>query len=67
MRTLEKIFNWMVVIGLLLLVGRIITVILRYFEVPFTTFFKDYNVISFIILIIGAIGSQILKDKTNKE
>ncbi|MDQ8734303.1 hypothetical protein [Paenibacillus sp. LHD-38] len=63
MQTLEKIFNWMVVIGLLLLVGRIVTAVLKFMEIPFTTFFKDYNVISFIILIIGAIGSQILKDR----
>ena len=62
MNFIEKVFNWMVIIGLGLLVGRIITLVFRLLDIPFTTFFKDYNIISFIILIIGAIGSQMMKD-----
>jgi ABC-type antimicrobial peptide transport system permease subunit len=63
MNFIEKVFNWMVMIGLGLLVGRIITLVFRLMDIPFTTFFKDYNIISFIILIIGVIGSQMMKDK----
>lgn len=58
---LEKLFNWMLVIGLVLLVGRIMTAMFLLLNVPFTTFFKDTNIISFIILIVGAIGSQMMK------
>ncbi|MFJ7977217.1 hypothetical protein ACIQZI_16235 [Peribacillus sp. NPDC096379] len=58
---LEKLFNWMLVIGLVLLVGRIMTAVFLFLNVPFTTFFKDTNIISFIILIVGAIGSQMMK------
>lgn len=61
MNFLEKVFNWMLVIGLALLVGRIMTVVFLFLDVPFTIFFKDTNVISFIILIVGAIGSKIMK------
>ncbi|AMQ05490.1 MULTISPECIES: hypothetical protein [Sporosarcina] len=62
MNFIEKVFNWMVMIGLGLLVGRIITLVFRLLDIPFTTFFKDYSIISLIILIVGAIGSQMMKD-----
>lgn len=51
----------MVVIGMILLIGRLITMALLFLEIPFTTFFKDYSLISIIILIIGAIGQQFTK------
>jgi putative effector of murein hydrolase len=63
MHFLEKLFNWMLVIGLVLMVGRIVTAILMFLDIPFTSFFKDYSVISFIILIVGAIGSHVMKDQ----
>jgi hypothetical protein len=63
MNFLEKVFNWMLVIGVLLLIGRVVTAILLFMDIPFISFFKDYSLISVIILIIGAIGSQIMKDK----
>jgi hypothetical protein len=62
MNFLEKLFNWMLVIGLFLMLGRIITAVFLFLDIPFTTLFKDYSVISFIILIIGAIGTQMMKD-----
>ncbi|MEK4404474.1 hypothetical protein MKZ26_08480 [Sporosarcina sp. FSL K6-6792] len=62
MNFIEKVFNWMVMIGLGLLVGRIITLVFRLLDIPFTTFFIDYSIISLIILIVGAIGSQMMKD-----
>lgn len=58
---LGKLFNWMVVVGLILLIGRLITMAFIFLEIPFTTFFKDYSLISIIILIIGAIGQQFTK------
>ncbi|MBT2617956.1 hypothetical protein [Bacillus sp. ISL-78] len=56
-----RLFNWMVVVGLILLIGRLITMAFLFLEIPFTTFFKDYSLISIIILIIGAIGQQFTK------
>jgi hypothetical protein len=56
-----RLFNWMVVVGLILLIGRLITMAFLFLEIPFTTFFKDYSLISIIILIIGAIGQQYTK------
>lgn len=56
-----NLFNWMVVIGMILLIGRLITMAFLFLEIPFTTFFKDYSLISIIILIIGAIGQQFTK------
>lgn len=66
MNFLEKLFNWMLVIGLIFMFGRIITAVLRLLEIPFTTFFIDYNPIPFIILIVGAIGSHVMKDMRKK-
>ncbi len=51
----------MFVIGLLLLGGRLVTAICRYFDIPFTTFFKDYALVSMIILIVGIIGTESMK------
>ncbi|USK73878.1 hypothetical protein [Peribacillus frigoritolerans] len=56
-----RLFNWMVVVGLILLIGRLITMAFLFLEIPFTTFFKDYSLISIIILVIGAIGQQFTK------
>ncbi|MGG0846902.1 hypothetical protein [Peribacillus simplex] len=61
MNSLGKLFNWMVVIGMILLIGRLVTVVFLFLDIPFTTFFKDYSLISIIILIIGAIGQQFTK------
>jgi len=65
MKFLKNLFDWMVVIGLILLLGRVITFVCRFLDIPFTTFFKDYNAISIIILIVGAIGQHAIKNKTN--
>ena len=59
----EKVFNWLLVIGLLLLVGRLLTLMFMFLDIPFTTFFKDYSLASIILLIIGLIGSQAIKEK----
>ncbi|MCS1391642.1 MULTISPECIES: hypothetical protein [Lysinibacillus] len=58
---LKALFNWMLVIGLILLGGRLVTLICRYFDIPFTTFFKDYAFVSMIILIVGIIGTEAMK------
>lgn len=63
MMLLEKVFNWLLVIGLLLMVGRLLTLVFMFLDIPFTTFFKDYSLASIIILIIGLIGSQAMKEK----
>lgn len=58
---LKALFNWIFVIGLILLGGRLVTVICRYFDIQFTTFFKDYALVSMIILIVGIIGTESMK------
>jgi len=58
---LRALFNWMLVIGLILLGGRLVTLICRYFDIPFRTFFKDYALVSMIILIVGIIGTEAMK------
>ncbi|PAV28262.1 hypothetical protein CIL05_18010 [Virgibacillus profundi] len=63
MNFFKKLFDWMLVIGLVLLLGRIITAVFLFLDIPFTTFFKDYSLISLVILIIGVIGLQVIKDK----
>ncbi|WP_245827654.1 hypothetical protein [Paenisporosarcina indica] len=66
MNIVEKAFNWMLVIGMVLLLGRIVTLVLSLMDIPFTTFFKDYSIISFLILIVGAIGTEIIKNQKKK-
>lgn len=67
MYVLEKIFNLLFFFGILLLFGRILTLILRLMDIPFTTFFKDYSKISLVILIFGIIGTELVKSrKRNK-
>lgn len=63
MKIIEKIFNCMLIIGLLLLLGRVITAICLFLDINFTTFFKDYSLISLLILVVGAIGTEIMKKK----
>jgi ABC-type antimicrobial peptide transport system permease subunit len=63
MMLLEKLFNWMLIIGLALMVGRLITLVFMFLDIPFTTFFKEYSIASIIVLIIGLIGSQVMKEK----
>lgn len=66
MKLLEQIFNWMLLIGVVLLIGRIVTLIFKLLDIPFITFFRDYSLISLIILIIGAIGTQMMKDNKKR-
>ncbi|WP_456273538.1 hypothetical protein [Bacillus sp. AK031] len=61
MNFLEKVFNWLLVIGLIFMFGRVLTLVFRSMDLPFTTFFVDYNPLPIIVLIIGAIGSNIVK------
>ncbi|WP_113926692.1 hypothetical protein [Bacillus sp. P14.5] len=67
MNSLEKLFNWMLVIGLIFMVGRLITAGFRLLDIPFTTFFMDYNPLPFFVLIIGAIGSNVMKAINKKK
>lgn len=64
MSILKKIFDWMFVIGIIFMIGRIITFIcIKVLNLPFTTFFIDLNPYPIILLIVGAIGSSMLKDR----
>ncbi len=63
---LKRLFNWMLIIGLILLGGRIVTAICFYFDLPFTTFFKDYALVSVIILIVGIIGAEAMKKQEKR-
>ncbi|TQR16293.1 hypothetical protein [Psychrobacillus soli] len=61
MKFLEQVFNWIFIIGVVLLIGRIVTMVFRFLDTPFITFFTDYSGISFIILIVGVIGTEVMK------
>ncbi|WP_430535478.1 hypothetical protein [Listeria rocourtiae] len=65
MHFLKLFFNALVVIGLILLVGRLVTFALRFTGIEFTTFFVDYSVPSLGILLVGALGSWFI-DKRQK-
>lgn len=60
---LTKLFDWMIVVGLILLLGRILTAVFLLLDIPFTSFFIDYSIISIIILIIGLVGQQVVKNR----
>lgn len=62
MSCLKRLFDWMFAIGIMLMLGRILTALLLFLDIPFTSFFKDYSIISLIILIIGLIGQQAMKE-----
>lgn len=58
MKVFEKVMSVFLVIGFLMLAGRIVTGICRHFNWPFTMFFTDYHLISLVILLIGIIGIE---------
>ncbi|MFJ7736161.1 hypothetical protein ACIQ2D_07415 [Lysinibacillus sp. NPDC097287] len=58
MSSIDKAFRGFLIIGLVMLVGRIITAICRHYDFAFTTFFTDYHLVSLLILIIGIIGTE---------
>lgn len=58
MKVFDKVMSVFLMIGLIMLAGRIVTGICRYFDWPFTTFFTDYHLISLVILVIGIIGIE---------
>ena len=61
MNFLKQLFDWMFVIGLVLMLGRILTALFLFLDIPFTSFFKDYSIISLIILIVAIVGQQAMK------
>ena len=56
--SLDKVFRGFLIIGLVMLVGRIVTAICRQYEIAFTTFFTDYHIVSLLILAIGIFGTE---------
>jgi len=66
MKFIEQIVKACLIIGLVLMGGRILTVILHYFHIAFTSFFVDYNVASIVILLIGIIGTEIFNSRKRK-
>ncbi|EUJ22717.1 hypothetical protein PGRAN_12234 [Listeria grandensis FSL F6-0971] len=63
MHFLKIFFNVLVVIGLILLVGRLVSLALQFAGIPFTTFFIDHSVPSLAILLVGALGSWIIEKR----
>lgn len=63
---IEQVMKGCLIVGLILLGGRIITAICRYYNIAFTTFFVDYHVASLVILLIGIIGTEILNRRKRK-
>lgn len=66
MKFFEKVMSTFLVIGFLMLAGRIVTGICRYFNWPFTTFFTDYHLQSLIVLLIGIVGMEANNYKKRK-
>lgn len=66
MQFIEQVVKGCLIVGSILMVGRIITAICHYYNIAFTTFFVDYHVVSLVILIIGIIGTEILNRRKKK-
>lgn len=66
MQFIEQVVKGCLIVGFILMVGRIITAICHYYNIVFTTFFVDYHVVSLVILIIGIIGTEILNRRKKK-
>ena len=58
MKVFDKMMSVFLIIGLLMLAGRIVTGMCRYFGWPFPTFFTDFHLLSLVILLIGIIGIE---------
>ena len=63
---MDKVFQGLLIIGLVMLVGRIVTAICRQYDIVFTTFFTDYHLVSLVILVIGIIGFERRKYQKKK-
>ncbi|QDQ02670.1 hypothetical protein FOH38_20655 [Lysinibacillus fusiformis] len=63
---IEKAIKGCLIVGFVMLAGRLVTAICTYFEVDFPTFFTDYHVVSLAILIIGIIGTELIKVRKKK-
>ncbi|MEX3745507.1 MULTISPECIES: hypothetical protein [Lysinibacillus] len=66
MKLIENIVKGCLIVGFLLLGGRILTAICHYYNIAFTTFFVDYHVVSLAILLIGILGIEILNRRKRK-
>ncbi|MGE7090564.1 hypothetical protein ACQKII_03720 [Lysinibacillus sp. NPDC048646] len=66
MNFIEKAITGCLIVGFVMLAGRLVTTICTYFEVDFPTFFTDYHVVSLVILIIGIIGTELLNVRKKK-
>ena len=59
----QNFFAILLVIGMILMLGRIIIGILAYFDITFISFFTDYSVESFVILLIGVLGELMTRKR----
>ena len=66
MQFIEQVVKGCLIVGFILMVGRIITAICHYYNIAFTTFFVDYHVVSLAILLIGNLGIEILNRRKRK-
>lgn len=58
MSSIDKVIRGFLIIGLVMLVGRIITAICKHYDIAFTTFFTETHLVSLVILVIGIIGTE---------
>ncbi|ASK62091.1 hypothetical protein CFK37_07905 [Virgibacillus phasianinus] len=63
MKSVRTFFSILIIVGIILMIGRILTGILLYFDMSFTKFFTDYSLISFVILIVGVLGELTVRNK----
>ncbi|MET4562685.1 ABC-type multidrug transport system permease subunit [Lysinibacillus parviboronicapiens] len=66
MNFIEKMIKVCLIVGFVMLAGRLVTAICMYYELEFPTFFTDYHVVSLVILAIGIIGSEIINVRKKK-
>ncbi|MEY9979010.1 hypothetical protein ABH968_003972 [Lysinibacillus sp. RC79] len=66
MQFIEQVVKGCLIVGFILLGGRMITAICHYYNIAFTTFFVDYHVASLVILLIGILRTEILNRRKRK-
>ncbi|MGN4127794.1 hypothetical protein ACMGD3_22750 [Lysinibacillus sphaericus] len=66
MNVIEKTIKGCLIVGFVMLAGRLVTAICTYYGLDFPTFFTDYHVVSLVILAIGIIGSEIINGRKRK-
>ncbi|GEM_PF-427051 len=66
MQFIEQGVKGCLIVGLILMGGRMITAICRYYNIAFTSFFVDYHIASLAILLLGILGTELFNRRKRK-